>query len=40
MEDLGVNGMIVMPWPILDPNCATVEARVNALEDFASNWIH
>jgi probable F420-dependent oxidoreductase len=39
MEALGVDGLIIMVWPILDPAFATAQARIAALEKFSDQWI-
>ena len=39
MEGLGVDGMVVMVWPIHDPEFASATARIEALEKFSEQWI-
>jgi len=39
MAALGVDGLVVMVWPILDPAFATAAARIEALEKFSEQWI-
>ena len=39
MANLGVRGMVIMPWPLLDPAYATVKARLATMEAFAAQWL-
>ena len=36
---LGVDGMVVMAWPIHSPEFISASARIEALEKFSEKWI-
>ena len=39
LEGLGIDGIVVMPWPPMQPDFGPASAKINAMEAFAKRWI-
>lgn len=39
LEGLGIKGIVVMPWPVMEPASASLDARISAMADLAERWI-
>jgi hypothetical protein len=38
-EGLGIDGIVVMPWPPMQPDFGPAGAKIDAMAAFAKRWI-